>query len=113
MWLVAHGILMILYGQGIPHDNTSYFMHEIVTLHTTFCEANYGIDRQNLYAYFDKCIDPKKSLTTYEDVCILIEYKNSPNEKIPSLKKNDIVSPFHLYKIIFINAQLKFSNEIF
>jgi hypothetical protein len=45
MWLVAHGILMILYGQGIPQYNTSYFMYEIVTLHTTFCETNYGIDR--------------------------------------------------------------------
>jgi hypothetical protein len=26
-------------------------------------------------------------------------------------KKFDIVSPFHLYNIIFISAQLKFSNE--
>jgi hypothetical protein len=43
-----------------------------------------------------------------------LNLKISPNEKITLyIYIYDIVSPFHLFKIIFISAQLKFSNEIF
>jgi hypothetical protein len=44
MQLLKHCILLVLYEQKhlsmITHP---YFMHEIVILHTPFCEANYGI----------------------------------------------------------------------
>jgi hypothetical protein len=40
-----------------------------------------------------------------------LNLKISPNDKIPYIY--DIVSLFHLFKIIFISAQLKLSNENF